>query len=95
MFCQNRTRNSLRGIVSRSFSTLQIPFEACTLELTLQGNPIPKSSATAHRLPGAIVANSFYLAFHDPTQFRNLAVPLLLFALGLPAYLFWRRRSLS
>jgi APA family basic amino acid/polyamine antiporter len=40
-----------------------------------------------------IVANAIYLAFHDPTQFRNLAVAILLFALGLPAYLFWRRRS--
>jgi basic amino acid/polyamine antiporter, APA family len=40
-----------------------------------------------------IVANAIYLAFHDPTQFRNLAVAILLFTLGLPAYLFWRRRS--
>jgi APA family basic amino acid/polyamine antiporter len=40
-----------------------------------------------------IVANAIYLAFHDPTQFRNLAVAILVFALGLPAYLFWRRRS--
>jgi basic amino acid/polyamine antiporter, APA family len=41
----------------------------------------------------AIVANAIYLAFHDPSQFRNLAVAIILFALGLPAYLFWRRRS--
>jgi APA family basic amino acid/polyamine antiporter len=40
-----------------------------------------------------IVANAIYLAFHDPTQFRNLAVAILLFALGLPAYLFWRVRA--
>jgi basic amino acid/polyamine antiporter, APA family len=40
-----------------------------------------------------IVANAIYLAFHDPTQFRNLAVAILLFVLGLPAYLFWRGRS--
>jgi len=41
----------------------------------------------------AIVANAIYLAFHDPGQFRNLAVAIILFALGLPAYFFWRRRS--
>ncbi len=40
-----------------------------------------------------IVANAIYLAFHDPGQFRNLAVAILLFALGLPAYLFWRSRA--
>src|SRR5882724_822638 len=42
---------------------------------------------------GLIVANAIYLAFHDPAQFRNLTVAILLFALGLPAYLFWRRRA--
>jgi len=40
-----------------------------------------------------IVANAIYLAFHDPAQFRNLTVAILLFALGLPAYLFWRVRA--
>ena len=66
-----------------------------------QGKAIP------YRVPGypwtplmfvlaaaAIVANAIYLAFHDPTQFRNLAVAIVLFVLGLPAYLFWRRNSL-
>jgi len=66
-----------------------------------QGKSIP------YRVPGypwtplvfvlaaaAIVANAIYLAFHDPTQFRNLAVAIVLFVLGLPAYLFWRRNSL-
>src|SRR4029077_3494622 len=43
----------------------------------------------------AIVANAIYLAFHDPTQFRNLAVAIVLFVLCLPAYLFWRRNSLA
>src|SRR6267154_1374103 len=65
-----------------------------------QGKPIP------YRVPGypwtplvfvlaasLIVANAIYLAFHDPAQFRNLTVAILLFALGLPAYLFWRRRA--
>jgi APA family basic amino acid/polyamine antiporter len=42
---------------------------------------------------GLIVANAIYLAFHDPAQFRNLTVAILLFALGLPAYFFWRRRA--
>lgn len=42
---------------------------------------------------GAIVANAIYLAFHDPVQFRNLTVAIILFVLGLPAYFFWRKRS--
>jgi APA family basic amino acid/polyamine antiporter len=41
----------------------------------------------------AIVANAIYLAFHDPIQFRNLAVAIVLFLLGLPAYYFWHRRA--
>ena len=41
----------------------------------------------------AIVVNAVYLAFHDPAQFRNLGVAILLFVLGLPAYVFWRRNS--
>jgi APA family basic amino acid/polyamine antiporter len=65
-----------------------------------QGKPIP------YRVPGypftpfifvlvaaAIVANAIYLAFRDPVQFRNLAVAIVLFLLGLPAYYFWRRRT--
>src|ERR1700722_17067482 len=65
-----------------------------------QGKPIP------YRVPGypftpllfvlaaaAIVANAIYLAFRDPIQFRNLAVAILLFVLGLPAYFFWRKGS--
>src|ERR1700736_4156801 len=44
---------------------------------------------------GAIVVNAIYLAFRDPVQFRNLAVAIVLFVLGLPAYLFWRRNSLA
>jgi APA family basic amino acid/polyamine antiporter len=41
----------------------------------------------------AIVGNAIYLAFRDPLQFRNLAVAIVLFLLGLPAYYFWRRRA--
>jgi APA family basic amino acid/polyamine antiporter len=65
-----------------------------------QGKPIP------YRVPGypftpftfvlaaaAIVGNAIYLAFRDPIQFRNLAVAIVLFLLGLPAYYFWRRRA--
>src|SRR6266851_5418866 len=65
-----------------------------------QGKPIP------YRVPGypwtplvfvlaaaAIVANAIYLAFHDPAQFIHLKIAIILFMLGLPAYLFWRRRS--
>jgi APA family basic amino acid/polyamine antiporter len=43
----------------------------------------------------AIVGNAIYLAFRDPSQFKNLAVAIILFFLGLPAYLFWRKRAKS
>ncbi len=62
------------------------------------GRPIP------YRVPGypwtpilfvlvaaAIVANAIYLAFLDPSQFKNLAAAILLFLIGLPAYFFWRK----
>ena len=65
-----------------------------------QGKPIP------YRVPGypftpflfvlaaaAIVANAIYLAFRDPTEFRNVTVAIALLLLGLPAYYFWRRRT--
>jgi basic amino acid/polyamine antiporter, APA family len=64
------------------------------------GRPIP------YRVPGypwtpiffvlaaaAIVGNAVYLAFRDPSQFMNLAVAILLFLIGLPAYFFWRKRA--
>src|SRR6267143_467567 len=66
------------------------------------GRPIP------YRVPGypwtplffvlvaaAIVGNAIYLAFRDPSQFKNLAVAILLFLFGLPAYFFWRKRAAS
>jgi len=66
------------------------------------GQPIP------YRVPGypwtpfifvlvaaAIVGNAIYLAFRDPSQFKNLAVAILLFLIGLPAYFFWRKRANS
>jgi len=40
----------------------------------------------------AIVGNAVVLAFLDPAQFKYLAVAIVLFLLGLPAYLFWRTR---
>ena len=65
-----------------------------------KGKPIP------YRVPGypftpflfvlaaaAIVANAIYLAFRDPTEFRNVTVAIALLLLGLPAYYFWRRRT--
>jgi APA family basic amino acid/polyamine antiporter len=65
-----------------------------------QGKAIP------YRVPGypwtplvfvlaaaAIVGNAVYLAFHDPSQFRNLAAGIILLLLGLPAYFFWCKRS--
>lgn len=42
---------------------------------------------------GAIVGNAVYLAFRDPAQFQNLTAAIVLFAIGLPAYLFWRKRA--
>jgi APA family basic amino acid/polyamine antiporter len=66
------------------------------------GRPLP------YRVPGypwtpmifvlvaaAIVGNAIYLAFRDPAQFKNLAVAILLFFIGLPAYFFWRKRAVS
>jgi APA family basic amino acid/polyamine antiporter len=66
------------------------------------GRPLP------YRVPGypwtpaifvlvaaAIVGNAVYLAFRDPSQFKNLAVAILLFFIGLPAYFFWRKRGVS
>jgi len=67
-----------------------------------KGKPIP------YRVPGypftpflfvlaaaAIVANAVYLAFRDPIEFRNVTVAIALFLLGLPAYYFWRRRTVG
>jgi APA family basic amino acid/polyamine antiporter len=64
------------------------------------GRPIP------YRVPGypwtpilfvlaaaAIVGNAIYLAFLDPSQFKNLAAAIVLFLIGLPAYFFWRQRA--
>src|SRR5215471_11569259 len=42
---------------------------------------------------GAIVGNAIFLAFHDPDQFRNLTTAIVIFVIGLPAYLFWRGQS--
>jgi APA family basic amino acid/polyamine antiporter len=66
------------------------------------GRPLP------YRVPGypwtpllfvlvsaAIVGNAIYLAFRDPSQFKNLAVAVVLFLIGLPAYFFWRKRAAS
>ena len=41
----------------------------------------------------AVVGNAILLALIDPSQFKNLVVALGLFALGLPAYFFWRRSA--
>jgi APA family basic amino acid/polyamine antiporter len=64
------------------------------------GQPIP------YRVPGypwtpllfvlaaaVIVGNAIYLAFLDPDQFKNLIAAVVLFAIGLPAYFFWRKRA--
>jgi APA family basic amino acid/polyamine antiporter len=39
----------------------------------------------------AIVGNAVFLAFRDPSQFKNLAVTIVLLLLGLPAYLVFRQ----
>jgi APA family basic amino acid/polyamine antiporter len=67
-----------------------------------------RDKALPYRVPGypwtplffvlaaaAIVANAIYLAFKDPSQFIHLAIAIILFALGLPAYFFWRKRAVS
>ncbi len=41
----------------------------------------------------AIVGNAVYAAFRDPDQFRNLKVAIFLLVIGVPAYLFWRKRA--
>ena len=65
-----------------------------------KGLPIP------YRVPGypwtplifviaatAIVWNAVFLAFIDPSQFRYLAVAIVIFLLGLPAYYFWHKEQ--
>ncbi len=42
---------------------------------------------------GAVVGNAIYLAKRDPSQFRHVIAGLLLMALGIPAYFFWRYRN--
>jgi basic amino acid/polyamine antiporter, APA family len=41
----------------------------------------------------AIVGNPVFLAFRDPSQFKNLAIAIVLLLLGLPAYLVFRHVS--
>jgi len=42
---------------------------------------------------GSVVGNALYLAKRDPSQFRHVIAGLLLMALGIPAYFFWRYRN--
>jgi len=42
-----------------------------------------------------IVINAIVSAFLDLSQFKNLAIAIILLLLGLPAYFFWRRRAAS
>jgi len=41
----------------------------------------------------AVVGNAIYLATRDPAQFRHVLAALILMALGVPAYFFWRRQN--
>ena len=65
-----------------------------------------KGVAIPYRVPGypwtpilfvlaaaAIVGNAVVVAVLDPKQSVNLVVAVALFALGLPAYYFWRKRA--
>jgi APA family basic amino acid/polyamine antiporter len=62
-----------------------------------------KGLAIPYRVPGypftpllfvlaaaAIVGNAVYVAIHNPGQSINMYIAIALFALGLPAYFFWR-----
>jgi APA family basic amino acid/polyamine antiporter len=64
-----------------------------------------KGLAIPYRVPGypwtpllfvlaaaAIVGNAVYVAIHSPEKSVNLYIAIALFALGLPAYFFWRIR---
>ena len=65
-----------------------------------------KGLAIPYRVPGypwtpllfvlaaaAIVGNAIYQAVEEPSKFVNLAIAIALFALGVPAYYFWRKRA--
>jgi basic amino acid/polyamine antiporter, APA family len=65
-----------------------------------------KGLAIPYRVPGypwtpllfvlaaaAIVGNAVYVAAHKPDQSINLYIAIALFALGIPAYFFWRKRA--
>jgi len=65
-----------------------------------------KGIAIPYRVPGypwtpllfvlaaaAIVINAIVVAVHDPQKFIHLEIAILLFALGIPAYFFWRKRT--
>jgi basic amino acid/polyamine antiporter, APA family len=65
-----------------------------------------KGLAIPYRVPGypwtpllfvlaaaAIVGNAIYQAVLDPSKFVHVAIAIALFALGLPAYFFWRKRA--
>ena len=41
----------------------------------------------------AVVGNAIFLATKDPAQFRHVLAALILMALGVPAYFFWRSMS--
>lgn len=65
-----------------------------------------RGSAIPYRVPGypwtplvfvlaaaGIVINAVVSAFLDLSQFKNLAIAIILLLLGLPAYFFWRKRA--
>jgi len=41
----------------------------------------------------AVVGNAIFLAKKDPNQFRHVLAAIVLMALGVPAYFFWRWRN--
>ena len=75
---------------------------AAGLEMRAMAVEFPVVHGHPNRLPfegvltlvaAAIVGNAIYLAVSDPSQFRYLAVAIVILLLGLPVYAFWAAKN--